>query len=217
VGKEQVVASSARQEAWRRVHEGLLDVKRCVSRHFGRPRLRVHGSKHLTSAFVLGYVFPSTVCELEVQTKLGDWSTDCEPTSNDLLLTSTSDGTFGSESLYVEISTGDKLVRDAVRHHVRLTRVSPLKYLRFRPGPELKSAQHMTNADARAIARQVRRELSSAISDYGISEIHVFAAVPQALAMMLGHNLNAMPPVQLYEYDGREYQPSCILTRDYRS
>jgi hypothetical protein len=58
----------------------------------------------------------------------------------------------------------------------------------------------------------VRRELSRAVSDYGISEIHLFAAVPQALAVMLGHGFNAMPPVHIYEYDGEEYHPSYLLT-----
>lgn len=66
----------------------------------------------------------------------------------------------------------------------------------------------MTNADARSIANQIRRELSRAVSDYGISEIHLFVAIPQALAIMLGHSFNAMPPVQLYEYEGGEYYPS---------
>ena len=37
---------TSQTDAWGRVHEGLLDVKRAISRHFGRPRLRVHGSKH---------------------------------------------------------------------------------------------------------------------------------------------------------------------------
>ena len=194
--------------AWARVHGGLSSVKRRVSRHLGRPRLRVHGSKHLTAAFLLGFVFPSTVCEVEVRTKAGYWSTDHEPTAKDLLLNNVSDGTVGSEVLYVEISTGDKIVRDGVRRHVSRTGVSPLKYLRFTPGPELEAATHMTNADARSIANQIRRELSRAVSDYGISEIHLFVAIPQALAIMLGHSFNAMPPVQLYEYEGGEYYPS---------
>lgn len=196
------------QDAWGRVHAGLFAVKRRASRHFGRPRLRVHGSKHLTAAFVLGHVFPSTVCELEVRTKRGYWSTDCEPTPKNLLLTNISDGTVGSESLYVELSTGDQLVRDAVRRHVQRTQASPLKYLRFTPGPDLESVPYMTNADACTVVQQVRSNLSRAVSDYGISEVHVFAAVPQGLAMMIGHNLNAMPPVQLYEFNGDKYYPS---------
>lgn len=194
--------------AWARVHEGLSSVKRRVSRQLGRPRLRVHGSKHLTAAFLLGFVFPSTVCEVEVRTKAGYWSTDHEPTAKDLLVSNVSDGTIGSEALYVEISTGDKNVRDAVRRHVSRSKVSPLKYLRFTPAQELEAAPFMTNADARSIADQVRRELARVVSDYGISEVHLFAAIPQTLAVMLGHGFNAMPPVQLYEYEGGEYRPS---------
>jgi hypothetical protein len=198
--------------AWARVHGGVLSVKRRVSRHLGRPRLRVHGSKHLTAAFLLGFVFPSTVCEVDIRTKVGYWSTDHEPTGKDLMVSRVFDGTVGTGALYVEISTGQKIVRDGVRRHVSRTGVSPLKYLRFMPGPKLGAATHMTNANACAIARQIRRELSRAISDYGISEIHVFAAVPQALATMLGHSMNAMPPIQLHEFDGRAYQLSHVLT-----
>ena len=76
---------------------------------------------------------------------------------------------------------------------------------------ELSAATHMTNADARSIADQVRRELARAVSDYGISEIHLFAAVPQALAVMIGRGFNAMPPVHLYEYEGGEYHESYVL------
>ncbi len=54
-------------------------------------------------------------------------------------------------------------------------------------------------------------ELRRAVSDYGISEVHLFAAIPQALAVIIGHNLNAMPPVHLYEHDGGEYRPSHVL------
>ncbi len=210
---EESTEPSSWLEAWSRVHEGLLDVKRRISRNLGRPRVRVHGSKHLTAAYVLGYVFPSTVCEIEIQTGHGYWSTDHEPTPGDLLRTSLSDGTVGSEKLYVEISTGDKLVREGVRRHVRRTGVNPFKYLRFTPGPKLEAAPFMSNADARDIALQIRRELGRAVSAYGVSEVHLFAAVPQALAMMIGHNLNAMPPVHLYEYDGDEYRLSHVLRR----
>jgi hypothetical protein len=198
--------------AWARVHGGLLSVKRRISRRLGRPRLRVHGSKHLTAAFLLGFVFPSTVCEVEIRTKVGYWSTDHEPAGKDLMVSRVSDGTVGTGALYVEISTGDKIVRDGVSRHVSRTGMSPLKYLRFTPGPELGAAHHMSNADARSISNQVRWELSRAVSDYGVSEVHLFAAIPQALAVMLGHGFNAMPPIQLYEYEGGEYHPTYVLS-----
>jgi hypothetical protein len=200
--------------AWRRVQEALLAVKRQISNRFGRPRLRTHGSKHLTAAFLLGHTFPSTTCELEIRTKHDYWVTDCEPTREHLLEANVRDGSVGSEILYVEISTGDKSVRDGVRRHLQGTRLSPFKYMRLTPTPKLAVASHMSNADACVIAHQVRRALTNVVSEYGFSEIHIFAAIPQALAVMIGHGLNAMPTIHLYEYDGSKYHPSHVLGGD---
>lgn len=208
---ERALSTASQAEVWGKVYGGLLAVKRVISQHFGRPRLRIHGSKHLTAAFVLGYAFPSTTYELDIRTKQDYWATDHEPTYGDLLQVASQGGSVGSESLCVEISTGKQPVGNAVRRYVRRTSVSPFRYLRLTPGPELESAPYLSNADACAIAQQLRRELAREISEHDISEIHVFAAVPQGLGMMIGHNLNAMPPVQLYEYDGSEYYPSYRL------
>ncbi len=69
----------------------------------------------------------------------------------------------------------------------------------------------MSNGDACTITAQVRKELAQVVARQPVSEIHLFAAVPQALAIMIGQQLNAFPPVQLYEYDGREYHASYLL------
>ena len=55
---------------------------------------------------------------------------------------------------------------------------------------------------------QIRETLAKMIGHYPISEIHIFSAVPQGLAVLIGHNLSALPPVQLYEFDGYNYIPS---------
>jgi hypothetical protein len=208
---ERASSPASQAEAWGKVYDGLLAVKRMISQHFGRPRLKIHGSKHLTAAFVLGYAFPSTTYELDIRTKREYWATDHEPTHGDLLRVVSQGGSVGSESLYLEISTGKQLVRNAVRRYVRRTSVSPLRYLRLTPGQELEATPYLSNADACAIAQQLRRELAREISEHDIAEVHIFAAVPQGLAIMIGHSLNAMPPVQLYEYDGSEYYPSYRL------
>jgi hypothetical protein len=59
-----------------------------------------------------------------------------------------------------------------------------------------------------SIAIQIRETLAQIVGRYPISEIHIFSAIPQGLAELIGHNLNALPPVQLYEFDGCKYRPS---------
>jgi len=46
----------------------------------------------------------------------------------------------------------------------------------------------------------------------GVTHIHLFAAIPAALAVMLGHQFNALCPISLYQYvANREYVLACIL------
>lgn len=200
-------------EPWQRVHAGLRDVKQTVSARFGRPRLRVHGSKHLTAAFLFGFAFPSTAFEFDLRTKVGYWSTDGEQGPDAPLHVECREGSAESTRLHVELNTLDQPVQSAVRRHVRETRKPPFATLRMSTA-YAPLGHVMANAEAIAIARQVRRELSRVVTKRPVPEIHLFAAVPQALATMIGHRLNAFPPIQLYEYDGGDYIASYVLRQD---
>ena len=197
-------------ERWERLHQGLRDIKEVISETFGRPRLQVHGSKHLTAAFLLGYAFPSTAFELDLRVKHGVWATDCRPATDLPISVDVRGGSASSTSLHVEVSTLHQTVADAVRRHVKQTGRSPLATLRLTVSPVAYDGV-MTNAAAAAIAHRVRQQLAQIVSRQPIEQIHLFAAVPQALATMIGQRLNALPPVQLYEYDGHEYHPSYRL------
>jgi len=195
---------------WRQVHEGLIDLKRSIAETMGRPRLRVHGSKHLTAAFLLGYVFPSTAFELELRTKRDYWSTTCTPSTEVSLDVNCRGGSAGSGILHVELSTLDQPVQDAVRRYIQRTYASPLLSLRLTANRSV-AGLVMTNTVACALAMQVRNEIARIVANNLVTEIHLFGTLPQALATMIGQRLNAFPPVQLYEYDGRDYQPSYLL------
>jgi hypothetical protein len=204
--REAVIAN----ERWDRLHDGLRDVKFAVAACRGRPRLRVHGSKHLTAAFLFGYAFPSTAFELDLRTQDGYWTTDCPPSPAMAVRADLHEGSAASESLHVELSTLDQPVHDAVRRYIQRTGESPLASLRLTVDPATYGGL-MGNAEACAIADQVRREIAQVVARQPIAEIQLFAAVPQALATMIGQRFNALPPIQLHEYDGREYWPSYLL------
>jgi hypothetical protein len=197
-------------EAWKRVHQGLRDVKESISQTFGRARLRVHGSKHLTAAFLLGYTFPSTSFELDIRVKQGFWATDSHPAIGLPIATHLRGGSADSNVLHVEVNTLNHGVTAAVRRYVMRTGNSPFESLRLTVSPAAYGGA-MDNATAVAIAQRVRQEVARVVSQQPVEEIHLFAAVPQALATMIGQLLNALPPVQLYEYHGQEYHPSYRL------
>ena len=197
-------------ERWGRLHEGLRDVKEVVSRTLGRPRLQVHGSKHLTAAFLLGYAFPSTAFELDLRVKHGVWATDCQAATDLPMTVDVRGGSASSTSLHVEVSTLHQTVADAVRRYVKQAGRPPLATIRLTVSPAAYDGV-MNNAAAVAIAHRVRQEVLRLVGRQPIEEVHLFAAVPQALATMIGQRLNVLPPVQLYEYHGQEYHPSYCL------
>lgn len=192
------------------MHQGLRDIKQVISQTLGRPRLQVHGSKHLTAAFLLGNAFPSTAFELDLRVKQGSWATYCGPATDLPMSVDLRGGSAKSTALHVEVSTLHQKVTDAVRGRVKQTGESPLATLRLTGSPTAYDGV-MDNSAAVAIAHRVRQEVAHLVSRQPIEEIHLFAAVPQALATMIGQRLNALPPIQLYEYDGQEYHPSYCL------
>ncbi len=208
--------AQADHERWRRLHHGLRDIKQVVSQLLGRPRLRMHGSKHLTAAFLLGYAFPSTSFELDLRVKRGSWATDCSPAKDLPILIDFRGGSAKSTALHVEVNTLHQTVTNSVRRLIRQTGESPLATLRLTVNPDDYDAV-MDNSAAVAIAHRVRREVVQFVSQQPVEQIHLFAAVPQALATMIGQRLNALPPVQLYEFIGQDYHPSYCLSSSSRS
>lgn len=194
------------QYDWERVSNGLLDVKAALSEICGRPRIQIHGSKHLTSAYLLGKIFsrPSGF-NLEIRQRETYWCTDHSPNGRNPLIINEIDGSAMSDQLFVEISITGKEVSESVRNFIRTTDQMPHRFVKFSLREENKVVD---NSLGISIAMQIRETLAQIIGRYPISEIHIFSAIPQGLAVLIGHNLNALPPVQLYEFDGCKYTPS---------
>lgn len=61
---------------------------------------------------------------------------------------------------------------------------------------------------------QIAKEIRKCSDEYrGNTVIHLFYAGPLALAFMIGHRLNAVGPIQLYEYDKglKKYEQGLLL------
>jgi hypothetical protein len=64
-----------------------------------------------------------------------------------------------------------------------------------------------------AHAQQVGRVCQELCDERGVRHLHLFVAIPVELAVLIGHQLNALCPITLYEFksDKRAYIPFCTL------
>ncbi len=87
-------------------------------------------------------------------------------------------------------------------------------HLRFEPKDEPPSSDAVKDAShAIAMAQQIGKELRILCDNKVISHLHLFAALPVELAVMVGHQLNALCVVTLYHYrsSDKRYVPVCTL------
>ncbi|HUV05999.1 MAG TPA: SAVED domain-containing protein [Armatimonadota bacterium] len=192
---------------WTQLLGGLIDVEQALSYVYGRPRLHVHGSKHLSTAFMFGRVFSQFDMDIQ-QTAHKVWRTDVCYADTKPFVVYTQKGDAKTRRLFVEIASGDKNVPACVDAFLRARRLQPPLRLQLHP-PSM--AFSVDAALCRAMAAHAYSEIERMITECLISEIHIFAAVPQTFMILLGQQFRGMPPVHLYEWDGTGYTPSCRI------
>jgi hypothetical protein len=147
------------REAWARLLAGLLDTKDRLARTAARPRLAIHGSKHLTTAFMIGRVF--SLFELDIrQTASGVWRTDAPFPSWANPLALTTEHGSGSGALFVGIASRNKNV--AVGMDAFITRhdvVAPRRLVLMPPNGPL----DVDNELCRAMVSQTYAVIESAM------------------------------------------------------
>jgi hypothetical protein len=189
--------------AWTRVGCGLEDVKDEIARAFGRPMLRVHGSRHLSGSFLLGATFRrSSGFNLLVRARDGDWATSgpLEAVQMDERLVR-----GDSAGLVIEIAATDKDPTPAVDRYLATKGIRP-RVVRFR----IENERALTAGQGRFIAAHVRRRIVELIPDGDPRDLLLFMSVPQALAVQLGHEWNALPATTVHEFGGATYEPSVV-------
>ena len=198
--------------AWDRLLVGLRDLKAGLSSSLGRPRLRVHGSKHLTAAFMIGRVFAPFEMEIR-QTAAAYWRTDTPAPERMPLTSLLRPECSGGGRLFVEVASGAKAITAGVDEFVASSGIHPTARLLLRPpsGP-----LNVDNAGCVAMAKQTYQAIDHAMSDLAasgnpIEEIHLFVAAPQAFMMMLGRAFKGMPATYLYEWSGTRYAFTCLI------
>jgi len=178
-----------------------------------RLSLRLHAFCHLSLGYLFGYVFRKTTgYRLEIEqvsnNKRANWATDASREDNPLRVVELP-GTLESRDLCVKINlmSADD---NSVARYAQKTGAS------YRAVLELLPSSYpcmITESEAIAIAMDLAGKIKQMHARYDTSTVHLFAAIPLGLALLIGYNMNACGTIQCYEFDNahREYLPSCTL------
>ena len=100
-------------------------------------------------------------------------------------------------------------VRGSLEEYTAVSGNRPFHWLFFEPSKGLSRTAVKNEGVCRDMAFQIRESIADVVSRFQrtIKEVHVFFSGPKQLSVMLGRQLTALPPLQLYEYDG-SYHPT---------
>lgn len=199
-------------EEWREVlFPALQDVKHALGESPAGRNLHMSLKAILPVAFALGFAFPATSSfTLLPESNDGTWSTAGKTTSTTPLRRMSYDGGGDRHVAVIEIAISDSTAQ-AVSDYLQESKLSYSDRLRYDlpDGSDhhegVKDAAH-----ALAIARQIGRELR-VLCGQGVSHVHLFAAIPAALAVLVGNQFNALCPVSVYQYAHGRYERACVL------
>jgi hypothetical protein len=199
--------------AWANLRQALEDLKTVMRRYRARPTILLTGSKHLTAGLMVGRVFGSPIVEeLRVLQSHATWSTRQTAFPERLLTVNVEDANAASTEIAVAVSATDHDPRVAMRRYLqdqgiechRLGFICPVD------GPVRGAV-----GDARSaftMATEVRSALVGMASASLTTKIHLFLAMPQGLAVFIGHLANGLPPLQLHEFVAGSYVASALVT-----
>ena len=166
----------------------------------------------LPTAFVLGFNFPATAhLALVLEGKHGAWSTAAVASETPQLRHHTFHEKGDPHVAVVEV---------AISRHTAPSVTRSLSSLGLSFGhrvqfitlvePHEESVKDV--AQALAMAHQISRELKRLCDREGVAQVHLFLACPAALAVMLGHQLNPLRTITLYQYMDEQGQYTPVIT-----
>ena len=189
----------------------LRDTKQWVLEHRATRRIRLSGNRRLSASAALGSVF-SAVAGFAIDMISRDatvWSTDDHQTSE------TPEYVLNVSDIPAKQKCPDLVVSIGIIREIAADVSSGLS----RYGLEAAHALHLggtqpitSGRQANAVVADIKQRVSAAIHQSGAGTVHLFIAAPAFLALLVGHRLNAIAPVQCYEWVGpNHYVPTCRL------
>jgi hypothetical protein len=174
-------------------------------------RVHVTGSMRLPLWFAIGRALPDVrgwVLSLDQRTE--EWSTDARAEATTARIISETRIGSGT-SLAIAISITHDISAEVTRYLFENGLLVGTVLTLGPPGNP--GNQAVTSAGwATAWARSAREQARKAVTDAGATQVHLYLAAPAALAMMLGHQWNLMPPTTIYEHQRPGYFRTITVT-----
>lgn len=185
----------------------LLDVKQMISERIPSHHIHLFVQSILPVAIALGFAFRrSSRLTLLLEGQKDTWRTDAQPSEQEPLLSTFYENDQGHRQIaVVEVATS-RSIKQSVTEALPHLGLVPGYHIRL----ELPSLSHEAVKDAahaQAIAQQVGRLCQDLCDQKRVAHLHLFVAIPVELAVLIGHQLNALCPITLYEFHKRKYQP----------
>jgi len=191
-----------------RVVGQLRSAKQWIMDNRSVRRLALHGERRLSTALAIGAVFSAVSgFSIDVHYRCEVWSTDAhaDDSTPKYQVTVVREGEKGDQ-LVVAVGI-IKDVRGNVKDCLAALGLKGVPLLILHGAGAISSARQC-NAVVASIKEAVRAQVEAS----GAKWVHLFYAGPAHLALFLGHRLNAVAPIQCYEWTPRGYVPSCLLS-----
>lgn len=178
-------------------------------------RLRLRTFAHLSLGLLFGFVFRErTGFRLDIEQvtsgqEVAVWNTSEAAVTHPMSMTERP-AQLGSRNLVIQLNL-------VAPDHASIAAYAAQSGLTYRLLLEVTPPAYpylISGAYAVCLARDLADRIKKIHAQYGTNTVHLFAAVPLGLAIMIGYNLNACGSIQCYEFDNasRQYHPSCLLT-----
>lgn len=179
----------------------LLDVKNAISAKTPSRKVHIYVQCILPAAFALGFSFPQAAhFTLMLEGQHGVWTSAGTVSASQpfQILRYSSDG--DPDTAVVEIAVSRDTDRATIRSLVS-SKLSYKHHIRFAlPGGPHHLSGVKDAGQALAMTHQIGQELRRLYDKEGVSHFHLFAALPAALAVLVGHQLNALGTIILYHH-----------------
>lgn len=193
-----LASAHSTEDEFQRAAEELKRVRDLVADSYFARDMLVQVQARLSYTFLFGWTFRKvTGFNLSVVAGREVWP------SGGLVLTATQlsddipellDQSSSEVVLVLNIS---RHVQRSVSEQVASWTEPPKAVLSYR----LEGGAVTSSAQAMTLSLEIARKIKNLIDNWGVRRIHLFGALPAALAVLVGHHLNAICPIDLYYLD----------------